>query len=126
MPNGYETQIGESGETLSGGQRQAIALARALYGDPRLVLLDEPNANLDAEGERALNAALAQLKRDGVTVVVVTHRQAVLAIADRVMLMRHGEIERFGSREEVEAWVNSRARRTKPEAGRVQQEVAAS
>ncbi|RQH02743.1 type I secretion system permease/ATPase [Paraburkholderia dinghuensis] len=126
LPNGYETQIGESGETLSGGQRQAIALARALYGDPRLVLLDEPNANLDADGERALNAALAQLKRDGVTVVVVTHRQAVLSIADRVMLMRNGEIECFGSREEVEAWVKSRTRPARPEPGKALQEATAS
>lgn len=108
LPNGYETDIGESGETLSGGQRQAIALARALYGDPRLVLLDEPNANLDADGERQLNAALFKLKRDGVTVVVVTHRQAVLSIADRVMLMRSGQIECFGTRDQVEAWVRSK------------------
>lgn len=110
LPNGYETDIGDSGEALSGGQRQAIALARALYGDPRLVLLDEPNANLDADGERQLNTALLQLKRDGVTVVVVTHRQAVLSIADRVMMMRSGQIECFGTREQVETWARSKAR----------------
>jgi PrtD family type I secretion system ABC transporter len=126
LPNGYETQIGESGETLSGGQRQAIALARALYGDPRLVLLDEPNSSLDSDGERALNGALAQLKRDGVTVVVVTHRQAVLSIADRVMLMRNGEVECFGSREEVEAWVKSRTRPARPGPGNALREVAPS
>ncbi|WP_345816230.1 type I secretion system permease/ATPase [Paraburkholderia sp. PREW-6R] len=110
LPNGYETQIGESGETLSGGQRQAIALARALYGDPSLVLLDEPNANLDAEGERLLNRTLLNLKQDGVTVVVVTHRQAVLSVADRVMVMRAGEVEYFGTREQVEAAMQSRAK----------------
>jgi PrtD family type I secretion system ABC transporter len=109
LPSGYETSIGDSGEALSGGQRQAIALARALYGDPRLVLLDEPNANLDADGERQLNAALLRLKRDGVTVAVVTHRQAVLSIADRVMMMRSGQIECFGTREQVESWARSKA-----------------
>ncbi|MFM0300735.1 type I secretion system permease/ATPase [Paraburkholderia sediminicola] len=117
LPNGYETDIGDSGEALSGGQRQAIALARALYGDPRLVLLDEPNANLDADGERQLNTALLQLKRDGVTVVVVTHRQAVLSIADRVMMMRSGQIECFGTREQVEAWARSKARPAGPASG---------
>jgi PrtD family type I secretion system ABC transporter len=110
LPNGYETEIGESGETLSGGQRQAIALARALYGDPRLVLLDEPNANLDADGERLLNSALVQLKQDGVTAVVVTHRQTVLSIADRVLLLRGGQVECFGTHNQVETWVRSRAR----------------
>ncbi|SIT48640.1 Alkaline protease secretion ATP-binding protein AprD [Paraburkholderia ribeironis] len=110
LPNGYETELGESGETLSGGQRQAIALARALYGDPSLVLLDEPNANLDADGERLLNRALLKLKQDGVTVVVVTHRQAVLSIADRVMVMRAGEVECFGTREQVQAVMQSRAK----------------
>jgi PrtD family type I secretion system ABC transporter len=109
LPNGYETEIGESGETLSGGQRQAVALARALYGDPRLVLLDEPNANLDADGERRLNSAVRQLKQDGVTVVVVSHRQPILSIADRVMVMRNGQIDCFGPREQVEAWAQSRA-----------------
>ncbi len=127
LPNGYETEIGESGETLSGGQRQAIALARALYGDPRLVLLDEPNANLDADGERLLNSALLQLKRDYVTVVVVTHRQSVLSIADRVMLMRNGQVDCFGTREQVEAWVKSRAKSAAaPQSGEQRREAAAS
>ncbi|WP_236060985.1 ATP-binding cassette domain-containing protein [Paraburkholderia domus] len=126
LPSGYETEIGESGETLSGGQRQAIAVARALYGDPRLVLLDEPNANLDAEGERLLNSALLQLKRDGVTVVVVTHRQSVLSIADRVMLIRGGQVDCFGTREQVETWVKSRARpATVPQGGEQRREAAA-
>ncbi|HEY3598301.1 MAG TPA: type I secretion system permease/ATPase [Paraburkholderia sp.] len=127
LPNGYETEIGESGAALSGGQRQAVALARALYGDPRLVLLDEPNANLDADGERLLNGALLQLKRDGVTVVVVTHRQTVLSIADRVMLMRSGQIDCFGTREQVETWVRSRAKPAGPSARRASdQEVSAT
>lgn len=127
LPNGYETDIGDSGEALSGGQRQAIALARALYGDPRLVLLDEPNANLDADGERQLNTALLQLKRDGVTVVVVTHRQAVLSIADRVMMMRSGQIECFGTREQVETWARSKARPAGPASGNEhRREIAAS
>lgn len=127
LPNGYETDIGDSGEALSGGQRQAIALARALYGDPRLVLLDEPNANLDADGERQLNTALLQLKREGVTVVVVTHRQAVLSIADRVMMMRSGQIECFGTREQVETWARSKVRPAGPVSGNEhRREIAAS
>ncbi|CAB3799667.1 type I secretion system permease/ATPase [Paraburkholderia fynbosensis] len=120
LPNGYETQIGEAGETLSGGQRQAVALARALYGEPRLVLLDEPNANLDTDGERLLNNAVLQLKRDGVTVVVVSHRQTVLSIADRVLVMRGGQMECFGTREQVEAWMRSRTNPAGPPADRPQ------
>ncbi|WP_431207234.1 type I secretion system permease/ATPase [Burkholderia cepacia] len=102
LPEGYETQIGDGGETLSGGQRQRIALARALYGEPSVVLLDEPNASLDVSGEAALETALRGLKDDGVTVIAVTHRPAMLALADRVLHLHDGAVERFGPPVRVE------------------------
>jgi PrtD family type I secretion system ABC transporter len=96
LPQGYETQIGDAGNVLSGGQRQRIALARALYGDPRLVVLDEPNASLDAEGERALADALAELKTRGTTVVLVGHRPAMMSTLDKLAVLNEGALEAFG------------------------------
>ncbi len=96
LPEGYDTDIGEGGCRLSAGQRQRIALARALYGDPRLLVLDEPNANLDEQGDAALAAVLADLKADGVTVVVVTHRRNLTHNLDRIAILRNGKIEAFG------------------------------
>jgi ABC-type protease/lipase transport system fused ATPase/permease subunit len=96
LPDGYETEIGEGGCLLSGGQRQRIALARALYGDPRLLILDEPNANLDEEGDEALCAALAELKSRGVTVVLVGHRRRVMNHLDKLAVLRNGAIEAIG------------------------------
>ena len=96
LPDGYETQIGDGGAILSGGQRQRIALARALYGDPRLLVLDEPNANLDTVGETALLAALAELKARGVTVIMVTHNTALMATLDKLTVVKNGTLEMFG------------------------------
>ncbi|MBV9995832.1 MAG: type I secretion system permease/ATPase [Caulobacteraceae bacterium] len=99
--NGYDTQLAWGGRGLAAGHAQRIAFARALYGSPALLVLDEPNAHLDGEGEAELMRALAELKQRGVTVVIVAHRTGVLAAADKLMVMREGRIELFGPRDEV-------------------------
>ena len=101
LPKGYDTEIGEGGEALSPGQRQRIALARALYGAPRLVVLDEPNASLDHEGDEALLRALQQLKRERVTVVIVAHRPSLLRGVDKLLVLQEGTVQAFGARAEV-------------------------
>ena len=101
MPDGYDTRVGEAAAMLSGGQRQRIALARALYGDPRLVVLDEPNANLDAEGEAALGRTLADLKRSGVTVILVGHQTHLMSQLDKLLVLNNGAVEAFGRTEAV-------------------------
>ncbi|MGO4126941.1 type I secretion system permease/ATPase [Inquilinus sp. YAF38] len=101
LPQGYDTPIGDGGVPLSGGQRQRVGLARAVFGQPKLVVLDEPNSNLDADGEAALMGTIAGLKALGTTVVIVAHRPQILADADRLLVMRDGEIALLGPRAEV-------------------------
>ena len=101
LPNGYDTPIGESGGSLSGGMRQRIGLARALYGDPRLIILDEPNANLDDEGDRALHRAVIEMKKAGRTVIVVTHKPQMLAAVDKILVLSFGLTLSFGPRDAV-------------------------
>jgi len=101
LPNGYETRIGDGGSVLSAGQRQRIALARALYGEPFLLVLDEPNSNLDADGEKALVNAMARVKARGGIVVVIAHRPSVLTEADKVAVISGGQLTAIGPRDEV-------------------------
>lgn len=101
LPQGYDTPVGESGARLSPGQRQRIALARALYGDPRLVVLDEPNSNLDGAGEIALAQALSGLRAEGVTSVVITHRPSLIAHVDKILMLEGGRVQQFGPASEV-------------------------
>jgi PrtD family type I secretion system ABC transporter len=109
LPNGYDTEIGDGGAALSGGQRQRIALARALYGDPRLVVLDEPNANLDVAGEAALRATLVALKARGTTVVLIAHDRALTASLDKMLVLKAGACEMFGSSAAVRARIAATA-----------------
>ena len=119
LPQGYETCLGPRGASLSGGQRQRIALARAMYGDPVLVVLDEPNSSLDEAGDAALAAGIMALKARGTTFVVMTHRTSILPVVDKMMVLRDGQVQAFGPRDEVIAALNKAAQQ-------VQQQRAAT
>jgi ABC-type protease/lipase transport system fused ATPase/permease subunit len=101
LPAGYDTPVGEAGTGLSGGQRQRLALARALYGNPVLYVFDEPNSNLDEEGEACLVEAICQLRQAKRTVVVIAHRPSILAHVDKVMVVKEGTVAMFGARTDV-------------------------
>ena len=105
---GYETIVGMDGSPLSGGQRQRIGLARAFYGNPRLIVLDEPNSNLDANGERALAKALVRAKEKLITVVTITQRAALLMSVDKIMILHQGAVQAFGSRDEIIPMITGR------------------
>jgi len=109
FPKGYDTPVGSAGGLLSGGQRQRLGLARALYGEPRLIVLDEPNANLDDVGEAALMQSVLHMKAQGAAVVLISHRTGVLQAADQIAVMREGRIANFGPRDEVLKAVAGRA-----------------
>ncbi|MDP5109893.1 MAG: type I secretion system permease/ATPase [Rickettsiaceae bacterium] len=102
LPEGYDTDIGQGGANLSGGQRQRVALARAFYGKPKLVVLDEPNANLDEAGEEALANALKEARKKNISVIVISHRPSVLSAVDKVMVIQDGAVASFGTRKEIE------------------------
>jgi ATP-binding cassette subfamily C exporter for protease/lipase len=101
LPDGYETEIALHSHRISLGQRQRLGLARALYGDPALVVLDEPNANMDEAGDRALLEALARLKDMKVTVIIVTHRASALKLADKIVALHGGTVAAFGPRDQL-------------------------
>lgn len=101
LPEGYNTVIGSEGLAMSGGQRQRIALARALYGRPFLMLLDEPNSNLDSDGEAALTGAIKAMRAHGSIVVVIAHRPSAIVAVDKVLCLAEGKVAGFGPKEEV-------------------------
>jgi len=103
LPDGYDTQVGEGGAILSGGYRQRIGLARAVYGNPSLIVLDEPSSNLDADGDAALTDCIVQLRQRGTTVVIISHRPNTIGVVDKILVLREGVAEMFGPRAEVMA-----------------------
>jgi ATP-binding cassette subfamily C exporter for protease/lipase len=101
LPQGYDNTVGREGAMLSGGQRQRVGLARAIYGNPTFVVLDEPNSSLDEQGDAALASAIVQLKSRGTTIVVMTHRTSVLGVADKMLVLNEGQTQMFGPRDDV-------------------------
>jgi ATP-binding cassette, subfamily C, bacterial exporter for protease/lipase len=122
LPQGYESPVGREGAMLSGGQRQRVGLARAIYGDPAFVVLDEPNSSLDEAGDAALAAAILELKGRGTTFVVMTHRTSILGVVDKLMVLREGQVQAFGPRDEVLAALKKAAEQAQQAAQQARQQ----
>jgi len=101
LGEGYDTDVGDGGQSLSGGQRQRVGLARAVFRDPSVIVLDEPNSNLDAHGEQALAACIQEMKKRGKTVILVTHKANLLALSDKTLMLVGGAVEKFGPTREM-------------------------
>ena len=112
LPDGYDTKIGVSGATLSGGQRQRIGFARAIYDNPVVVLLDEPNSNLDDQGELALIQAIKSLKQNNTTVIIITHRPSILQVTNKLAVVKQGVLELYGNTNEVLQKIQSANQKT--------------
>ena len=106
LPNGYDTMLGWEGQGLSAGQAQRVALARALFRDPPVLLFDEPNAHLDAEGEAQLLKTVSAAKARGAATAIIAHRLSVLSVSDKILVLRDGRVEAFAARDEVVARLN--------------------
>ena len=117
FPQGYDTPLGDGGAGLSGGQKQRIGLARAMYGDPSLLVLDEPNSNLDETGEQALTAAIIDFRKRGKTVVLITHRSSAINVTSKLLLLRDGVAQMFGPTAQVLADL-TKAAQPQPQPGK--------
>jgi ABC-type multidrug transport system ATPase subunit len=125
MPEGYSTQIGTAAQPLSGGQIQRLGLARAIYGTPRLIVLDEPNSNLDGQGDEALTAAIRTMRERGSVVVVMAHRPSAIIAVNKVMIMHRGTILQFGNKEEVVRPAPTKGNTSGPPSPRAPEKAAA-
>jgi ATP-binding cassette subfamily C exporter for protease/lipase len=126
LPEGYDTKLGEGGAGLSGGQKQRLGLARAMYGDPALIVLDEPNSNLDEQGELALVNAVHDLRQRGKTIVLITHRPSALSATNKLLVMKDGSVQAFGPTQAVIAAINEANQQTLAQQQAAAQRAAAA
>jgi ATP-binding cassette subfamily C exporter for protease/lipase len=123
LPKGYDTPLGDGGAGLSGGQKQRLGLARAMYGDPALVVLDEPNSNLDEVGEQALVQAILDLRRRGKTIVLITHRTSIIGVTNKLLVLRDGAAQMFGPTDQVLAAIQEANQKAQAQQQQAQQQA---